>query len=229
MRILVIEDEPKLADYLKKGLSEQSHVVDLARDGVNGLHLALEGVYDLIVLDVMLPGVDGFGILASVREQKDSPILMLTARDAVEDRVRGLEGGADDYLVKPFAFSELLARVQALLRRGRSQEPTVLRLADLELDLARRRAQRGGRRLDLTAKEFSLLALLLRRQGQVLSRTTLAEQVWDMNFDSDTNVIDVAVRRLRGKLDDPYDTKLLHTVRGMGYVLESRPADGRPG
>ena len=230
MRILVIEDEPKLADYLKKGLSEQSHVVDLARDGVNGLHLALEGVYDLIVLDVMLPGVDGFGILASVREQKDTPILMLTARDAVEDRVRGLEGGADDYLVKPFAFSELLARVQALLRRGRSQEPTVLRLADLELDLARRRAQRGGRRLDLTAKEFSLLALLLRRQGQVLSRTTLAEQVWDMNFDSDTNVIDVAVRRLRGKLDDPYDTKLLHTVRGMGYVLDSRPGGlGRPG
>jgi heavy metal response regulator len=228
MRILVIEDEPKLADYLKKGLSEQSHVVDLARDGVDGLHLALEGVYDLIVLDVMLPGVDGFGVLAAVREQKDTPILMLTARDAVEDRVRGLEGGADDYLVKPFAFSELLARVQALLRRGRSQEPTLLRLADLELDLARRRAQRGGRRLDLTAKEFNLLALLLRRQGQVLSRTTLAEQVWDMNFDSDTNVIDVAVRRLRGKLDDPYDTKLLHTVRGMGYVLESRPADGRP-
>lgn len=222
MRILVIEDEPKLADYLKKGLSEQSHVVDLARDGVDGLHLALEGVYDLIVLDVMLPGVDGFGVLAAVREQKDTPILMLTARDAVEDRVRGLEGGADDYLVKPFAFSELLARVQALLRRGRSQEPTLLRLADLELDLARRRAQRGGRRLDLTAKEFNLLALLLRRQGQVLSRTTLAEQVWDMNFDSDTNVIDVAVRRLRSKLDDPYDTKLLHTVRGMGYVLELR-------
>ena len=228
MRILVIEDEPKLADYLKKGLSEQSHVVDLARDGVDGLHLALEGVYDLIVLDVMLPGVDGFGVLAAVREQKDTPILMLTARDAVEDRVRGLEGGADDYLVKPFAFSELLARVQALLRRGRSQEPTLLRLADLELDLARRRAQRGGRRLDLTAKEFNLLALLLRRHGQVLSRTTLAEQVWDMNFDSDTNVIDVAVRRLRSKLDDPYDTKLLHTVRGMGYVLESRPAHGRP-
>ncbi|WP_315139686.1 heavy metal response regulator transcription factor [Achromobacter marplatensis] len=223
MRILVIEDEPKLADYLKKGMSEQSHVVDLARDGVDGLHLALEGEYDLIVLDVMLPGVDGFGILASVRAQKDTPILMLTARDAVEDRVRGLEGGADDYLVKPFAFSELLARVQALLRRGRTQEPTLLRLADLELDLARRRAQRGGRRLDLTAKEFSLLALLLRRQGQVLSRTTLAEQVWDMNFDSDTNVIDVAVRRLRSKLDDPFDAKLLHTVRGMGYVLESRP------
>lgn len=227
MRILVIEDEPKLADYLKKGLSEQSHVVDVARDGVDGRHLALEGEYDLIVLDVMLPGVDGFEVLASVRARKDTPILMLTARDAVEDRVRGLEGGADDYLVKPFAFSELAARVQALLRRGRSREPTLLRLADLELDLARRRAQRGGQRLDLTAKEFSLLALLLRRQGQVLSRTTLAEQVWDMHFDSDTNVIDVAVRRLRGKLDDPYDTKLLHTVRGMGYVLESRrPADG---
>jgi len=228
MRILVIEDEPKLADYLKKGLSEQSHVVDLARDGVNGLHLALEGSHDLIVLDVMLPGVDGFGILASVRARKDTPILMLTARDAVEDRVRGLEGGADDYLVKPFAFSELLARVQALLRRGRSQEPTVFRLADLELDLARRKAMRGGQRLDLTAKEFNLLALLLRRQGQVLSRTTLAEQVWDMNFDSDTNVIDVAVRRLRSKLDDPFEAKLLHTVRGMGYVLESRPASARP-
>ncbi|WP_238923897.1 heavy metal response regulator transcription factor [Achromobacter ruhlandii] len=227
MRILVIEDEPKLADYLKKGLSEQSHVVDLARDGVNGLHLALEGTYDLIVLDVMLPGVDGFGILAAVRATKDTPILMLTARDAVEDRVRGLEGGADDYLVKPFAFSELLARVQALLRRGRSQEPTVFRLADLELDLARRKVARGGRRLDLTAKEFNLLALLLRRQGQVLSRTTLAEQVWDMNFDSDTNVIDVAVRRLRGKLDDPFEAKLLHTVRGMGYVLESRPEPAR--
>jgi len=201
---------------------------DLARDGVNGLHLALEGSHDLIVLDVMLPGVDGFGILASVRARKDTPILMLTARDAVEDRVRGLEGGADDYLVKPFAFSELLARVQALLRRGRSQEPTVFRLADLELDLARRKAMRGGQRLDLTAKEFNLLALLLRRQGQVLSRTTLAEQVWDMNFDSDTNVIDVAVRRLRSKLDDPFEAKLLHTVRGMGYVLESRPASARP-
>lgn len=223
MRILVIEDEPKLADYLKKGLSEQSHVVDLARDGVDGRHLALQGNYDLIILDVMLPGVDGFEILASVREHKDTPILMLTARDAVEDRVRGLEGGADDYLVKPFAFSEFLARVQALLRRGRAQEPSVLRLAGLELDLARRRAQRDGRRLDLTAKEFNLLVLLLRRQGQVLSRTTLAEQVWNMNFDSDTNVIDVAVRRLRGKLDDPFDAKLLHTVRGMGYVLESRP------
>ncbi|MGY0667305.1 heavy metal response regulator transcription factor [Bordetella bronchiseptica] len=225
MRILVIEDEPKLADYLHKGLSEQSHIVDVARDGINGRHLALEGDYELVILDVMLPDVGGFVVLAALRAAaRNTPVLMLTARDRVEDRVRGLEGGADDYLVKPFAFSELLARVHALQRRGRSQESTLLRLADLELDLASRKAQRAGRRLDLTAKEFSLLALLLRRQGQVLSRTTLAEQVWDMNFDSDTNVIDVAIRRLRGKLDDPYEAKLLHTVRGMGYVLESRPS-----
>lgn len=225
MCILVIEDEPKLADYLHKGLSEQSHIVDVARDGVNGRHLALEGDYELVILDVMLPDIDGFAVLAALRAAaRNTPVLMLTARDRVEDRVRGLEGGADDYLVKPFAFSELLARVHALQRRGRSQESTPLRLADLELDLASRKAQRGGRRLDLTAKEFSLLALLLRRQGQILSRTTLAEQVWDMNFDSDTNVIDVAIRRLRGKLDDPYDAKLLHAVRGMGYVLESRPS-----
>lgn len=223
MRILVIEDEPKLADYLHKGLSEQSHIVDVARDGINGRHLALEGDYELVILDVMLPDIDGFAVLAALRAAaRNTPVLMLTARDRVEDRVRGLEGGADDYLVKPFAFSELLARVHALQRRGRSQESTLLRLADLELDLSSRKAQRAGRRLDLTAKEFSLLALLLRRQGQVLSRTTLAEQVWDMNFDSDTNVIDVAIRRLRGKLDDPYEAKLLHTVRGMGYVLESR-------
>ncbi|MGY0766696.1 winged helix-turn-helix domain-containing protein [Bordetella bronchiseptica] len=261
MRILVIEDEPKLADYLHKGLSEQSHIVDVARDGINGRHLALEGDYELVILDVMLPDIDGFAVLAALgggegqkegvvlkagevgsldvmlpeidgfavrvalrAAARNTPVLMLTARDRVEDRVRGLEGGADDYLVKPFAFSELLARVHALQRRGRSQESTLLRLADLELDLASRKAQRAGRRLDLTAKEFSLLALLLRRQGQVLSRTTLAEQVWDMNFDSDTNVIDVAIRRLRGKLDDPYEAKLLHTVRGMGYVLESRPS-----
>ncbi|WP_377001183.1 heavy metal response regulator transcription factor [Bordetella pertussis] len=225
MCILVIEDEPKLADYLHKGLSEQSHIVDVARDGVNGRHLALEGDYELVILDVMLPDIDGFAVLAALGgDAGEKTVLMLTARDRVEDRVRGLEGGADDYLVKPFAFSELLARVHALQRRGRSQESTLLRLADLELDLASRKAQRGGRRLDLTAKEFSLLALLLRRQGQILSRTTLAEQVWDMNFDSDTNVIDVAIRRLRGKLDDPYDAKLLHTVRGMGYVLESRPS-----
>lgn len=222
MRILVIEDERKLAHYLQKGLREHNYVVDISLDGTDGRHAALENSYDLIVLDVMLPGIDGFGILSDLRRVKDTPVLMLTARDKVEDRVRGLEGGADDYLVKPFAFSELLARIQALLRRGRGQESTLLRLDDLELDLARRKAHRAGVRLDLTAKEFSLLALMLRRQGEVLSRTMLAEQVWDMNFDGDTNVIEVAVRRLRAKIDDPFERKLLHTVRGMGYVLEAR-------
>ncbi len=222
MRILVIEDEPKLAEYLHKGLSEQNHVVDLAHDGIDGCHLAIEGDYDVVILDVMLPGQDGFSVLRQLRARRGTPVLMLTARDQVEDRVRGLEGGADDYLVKPFAFSELLARVHALQRRGRTQEPTLLHLDDLELDLASRKALRARQRLDLTAKEFTLLALLLRRQGQVLSRATLAEQVWDMNFDSDTNVIEVAIRRLRAKIDDPFERKLLHTVRGMGYVLERR-------
>ena len=226
MRILVIEDEPKLAAYLRKGLSEGGYVVDVALDGIDGAHLAVQGSYDLVVLDVMLPGIDGFGVLKALRQARDTPVLMLTARDRVEDKVRGLQEGADDYLAKPFAFSELLARVQALLRRGggerNPQEVTALRLADLEVDLLRRRATRSGKRLDLTAKEFTLLTLLLRRRGEVLSRTVLAEQVWDMNFDSDTNVVEVAVRRLRSKLDDPFETKLLHTVRGMGYVLEDR-------
>ncbi len=230
MRLLVVEDEPKLAEYLHKGLSENGYVVDVANDGIQGRLLACEGEYDLVLLDVMLPGIDGFGVLKAMRERHDThahtPVLMLTARDKVEDRVRGLQDGADDYLVKPFAFSELLARVGALLRRGANHAGalTQLRLADLELDLASRKAFRDGRRLDLTAKEFTLLTLLLRRRGQVLSRTTLAEQVWDMNFDSDTNVVEVAVRRLRAKLDDPFPSKLLHTVRGMGYVLEDRSA-----
>ncbi len=226
MRLLVIEDEVKLAQYLHKGLSENGHVVDMAHDGIEGRRLATGGEYDLVLLDLMLPGVDGFGVLRAIRaEKRGLPVLMLTARDRVEDRVRGLENGADDYLVKPFAFSELLARVGALLRRGaggNAQPATQLTLADLELDLISRRASRSGERLDLTAKEFNLLALLLRRRGQILSRTTLAEQVWDMNFDSDTNVVEVAVRRLRAKLDDPFPAKLLHTVRGMGYVLEER-------
>jgi two-component system, OmpR family, copper resistance phosphate regulon response regulator CusR len=226
MRLLVIEDEAKLAQYLHKGLSENGHVVDVAQDGIEGRRLALDGEYDLVLLDLMLPGVDGFGVLSAIRaRRRNLPVLMLTARDKVEDRVRGLEQGADDYLVKPFAFSELLARVHALLRRGQqlgAAPVTQLTLADLELDLLSRRAHRGAQRLDLTAKEFNLLALLLRRRGQILSRTTLAEQVWDMNFDSDTNVVEVAVRRLRAKLDDPFDAKLLHTVRGMGYVLEER-------
>lgn len=226
MRLLVIEDEPKLAEYLRRGLMQSGYVVNVASDGIDGRHLALEGEYDLILLDVMLPGIDGFGVLSALRLSKRTPVLMLTARDKVEDRVKGLRDGADDYLVKPFAFSELLARIEALLRRGSqasdAQELVVLKMEDLELDLVRRKALRGGQRLDLTAKEFLLLTLLLRRQGQVLSRTLLAEQVWDMNFDGGTNIVEVAVRRLRGKLDDPFERKLLHTVRGMGYVLESR-------
>ncbi len=226
MKLLVIDDEIKLAEYLRKGLSEEGYVVDLAHNGVDGLHLAMEGDYDLIVLDGMLPGIDGLGLLAALRQSKQTPVLMLTARVRVEDRVKGLQAGADDYLVKPFAFSELVARIQVLLRRARpAREPegaTILGLADLEMDLVRRKATRAGRRLDLTAKEFTLLTLLLRRHGEVLSRTEIAEQVWDINFDSATNVIDVAVRRLRGKLDAPFTRPLLHTVRGMGYVLEER-------
>lgn len=226
MRILVIEDEAKLASYLRKGLTEESFSVDIAGNGVDGLHLAMEEDYDLLVLDAMLPGIDGFSVLAALRQRKQTPVLMLTARGRVEDRVRGLQSGADDYLVKPFAFSELVARVRALLRRrqaGPDQEGvTVMRLADLELDLLRRRAARAGCRLELTAKEFSLLVLLLRRQGEVLSRTEIAAQVWDIHFDHGTNVIDVAIRRLRGKLDSPFKSALLHTVRGMGYVLEDR-------
>ncbi len=225
MRVLVVEDEPKLAAYLEKGLTENGYVVDVARNGIDGKHFATEGDYQLVLLDIMLPGVDGFGVLKALRQRATTPVLMLTARDKVEDRVRGLQEGADDYLVKPFAFSELLARVAALLRRGgtaTAAAPTELKMADLELDLVSRRVSRGGQRLDLTPKEFSLLSLLMRRRGQILSRTTLADQVWNMNFDSETNVVEVAVRRLRAKLDDPFDTKLLHNVRGMGYVLEER-------
>ena len=227
MKVLVIEDEIKLADYLRKGLTEEGFVVDVAHDGIDGLHLATELAYDLIVLDGMLPGIDGLAVLAALRQSRQTPVLMLTARGQVEDRVRGLQGGADDYLVKPFAFSELVARMHVLLRRSvgtahPAAEATMLRMADLELDLIRRRATRAGQRLDLTAKEFNLLSLLLRRQGEVLSRTELASQVWDMNFDSETNVVEAAVRRLRLKLDQPFEQPLLHTVRGMGYVLESR-------
>jgi len=221
MKILIVEDEHKTGDYLKQGLSEAGFVADLARDGVDGLHLALTGDYDLVVLDVMLPRLDGWQVLREIRQKgKHLPVLFLTARDQVEDRVKGLEFGADDYLVKPFAFSELLARVRALLRRGRTNEPELLQVADLELDLLRRRVTRAGKRIDLTAKEFALLELLLRRQGEVLPRSLIASQVWDMNFDSDTNVIEVAVRRLRAKIDDDFEPKLIRTVRGMGYVLE---------
>ena len=222
MKILVVEDEPKTGDYLKQGLGEAGFVVDLARDGLDGLHLALTEAYDLAILDVMLPGVDGWQVLQGIRRAgKEMPVLFLTARDEVDDRVRGLELGADDYLVKPFAFAELLARVRTLLRRGsKSKEADTLRAADLELDLLRRRVTRAGKRIDLTAKEFALLELLLRRQGEVLPRSLIASQVWDMNFDSDTNVVEVAVRRLRAKVDDEFTPKLIRTVRGMGYVLE---------
>jgi two-component system copper resistance phosphate regulon response regulator CusR len=224
MRLLIVEDEPKTGDYLQKGLSENGFVVDVARNGIDGQHLALNGDYDLVVLDVGLPGLDGWGVLEAIRSKKQIPVMYLTARDRVDDRVKGLELGADDYLIKPFAFSELLARIRGLLRRGKSRDPDQIRVGDLEVDLLRHKVLRAGARVDLTAKEFALLALLARREGEVLSRTLIAEQVWDMNFDSDTNVVDVAVRRLRAKIDDPYAVKLVHTIRGIGYVLEERGA-----
>ena len=226
MKILIVEDEQKTGDYLRQGLAESGFVTELATTGIDGLHLAQTGNFDLLVLDVMLPGIDGWQILRRLRQVgKETPVLFLTARDQVDDRVKGLELGADDYLVKPFAFSELLARVRSLLRRGRASiEPAVLRAADLELDLLRRRVSRSGSRIELTSKEFSLLELLLRRQGEVLPRAMIASQVWDINFDSDTNIIDVAIRRLRAKVDDPFEPKLIRTVRGLGYVLEA-PAD----
>ncbi|CAH0446636.1 Transcriptional regulatory protein CusR [Ralstonia syzygii subsp. syzygii] len=222
MKLLVVEDEAKTGEYLQQGLTEAGFVVDLARNGVDGLHLAMTGDYDLLVLDVMLPDRDGWQIVQSLRAaERAVPVLFLTARDSVGDRVKGLELGADDYLVKPFAFAELLARVRTLLRRGST--PVALdriQIADLVLDLARRRASRSGQRIALTSKEFALLELLARRRREVLPRSLIASQVWDMNFDSDTNVIDVAIRRLRAKIDDDFAPKLIQTVRGMGYVLE---------
>lgn len=222
MKILIVEDEPKTGDYLKQGLREAGFGVDLASDGLAGLQLAQQQDFDLLILDVMLPGLNGWQLLQRLREQGHQvPVLFLSARDQVEDRVKGLELGADDYLVKPFSFAELLARVRTILRRGRlGVEATALQVADLELDLLRRRVSRAGKRIELTAKEFALLELLMRRHGEVLPRSLIASQVWDMNFDSDTNVIEVAMRRLRTKVDEGFEPRLIQTVRGMGYVLE---------
>ena len=223
MKILIVEDEIKTGEYLRQGFREAGFNADLVRTGVDGLHMAQEGDHDLIILDVMLPGMDGWQVLKSLRRNgQEMPVLFLTAKDHVDDRIKGLELGADDYLIKPFSFAELLARVRTILRRGRNgTEVTVLQVADLELDLLRRRVIRSGKRIDLTAKEFGLLELLMRRQGEVLPRSLIASQVWDMNFDSDSNVIEVAMRRLRAKVDDAYEVKLIQTVRGMGYVLEA--------
>ena len=223
MKVLVIEDEPKTVAYLRRGLVENGFVVDTAADGNEGAHLALTGAYDVIILDVMLPGRDGWSVLADIRAADvAAAVLFLTANDAVHDRVRGFELGADDYLVKPFAFSELLARVRNLVRRAPRRQPSLLSVADLEIDTVRHRASRDGRALDLTPKEFLLLSLLVRRSGEVQSRTLIAEQVWDINFESDSNVVEVHMRRLRSKVDDPFERKLIHTVRGVGYVVEDR-------
>jgi two-component system copper resistance phosphate regulon response regulator CusR len=222
MRILIVEDEPKMASYLRKGLMEASFNVDISNDGEDGLFQALHDDYDLIVLDVMLPGLDGFEVLRRLRAQKRTPVLLLTARDAVEDKVAGLESGADDYLAKPFVYSEFLARIRAVLRRPSQSVDPVLRVGDMEIDLIRRRVRRGNVRIDLTAQEFALVKLLAERQGEVVTRAIVTSQVWDMNFDSDTNVVEVAVKRLRAKIDSPFEKKLLHTVRGMGYVMEER-------
>jgi two-component system copper resistance phosphate regulon response regulator CusR len=223
VKVLVVEDEPKSAAYLSKGLGESGFVVDVAHDGEDGLSLARSGGYELIVLDVMLPRRDGLSVLAELRRGgAQTPVILLTARDRVQDRVLGLDQGADDYLVKPFAFAELLARIRTVLRRTATRRPELIRIADLEIDVARQRVSRSERRIDLTAKEFLLLSLLARRAGEPLSRTLIAQEVWDMNFDPGTNVVDVHVRRLRAKVDEPFERKLIHTVRGVGYVLEDR-------
>ncbi len=223
MKLLIVEDEKKTATYLKKGLVENGFIVDVTATGEDGLYLARTGNYDLVVLDVMLPDRDGLSVLLELRRSgKQTPVLFITARDTVQDRVKGLEHGADDYLVKPFAFSELLARIRSILRRGQGRRTDLLRIGDLEIDLLRHKTTRGGRLLELTSKEFALLRLFAQHVGEVLSRTLIAEQVWDINFDSDMSVVDVHVSRLRAKIDQPFRTKLLHTVRGAGYVLEAR-------
>src|ERR1700761_7781299 len=223
MSILVIEDDPKTGDYLRKGLRESGYAVDLARTGTDGLHMALEHPYDLVVLDVMLPGIDGWEIMRTLRTKRDVPVIFLTARDQLSDRIRGLELGADDYLVKPFSFTELVLRIRTLLRRGTVREADVYLVAGLKLDVLRRKVTREGTEIALTNKEFLLLHLLVKRQGEALSRTLIASEVWNMNFDSDTNVVDVAVKRLRAKIDNPFELKLIHTVRSIGYSFGENP------
>lgn len=223
MKILIIEDEPKTAAFVKRGFTEEGFVVDVATDGMDGLHLSTTGDYAVVVLDIMLPKHDGWWVLQEIRKHRqDQSVILLTALDAVSDRVKGLNSGADDYLVKPFAFSELLARVRNILRRAPARQPEMLRFSDFEMDLLRHKASRAGEQIDLAPQEYRLLEYLLRHPGEVLTRTRLAEQVWDMNFDGDSNVVDVAIRRLRRKVDDPYQRKLIHTLRGVGYVLEEQ-------
>ncbi|MFJ7141583.1 MAG: heavy metal response regulator transcription factor [Pseudomonas protegens] len=223
MRILVVEDEPKTADYLHQGLSESGYVVDRANNGVDGLHLIQQQPYELVILDINLPGKDGWQVLEHMRGHSPARVMMLTARGRLEDKVKGLDMGADDYLVKPFQFPELLARVRTLIRRSEPvAQPQVLQVADLQLDPRRHRAYRGDRRIDLTTKEFTLLHVLMRHSGEVLTRTQIISLVWDMNFDCDTNVVEVSISRLRAKIDDASEVKLIHTLRGVGYVLEVR-------
>jgi heavy metal response regulator len=222
VRLLVVEDENKVASFIKKGLEEEGYAVDLAADGEAGLAMALERVHDLIILDIRLPKMDGLQVLQVLRQDKiTTPVLLLTVRATIEDKVLGLDAGADDYLTKPFAFQELVARVRALLRRRGETEPTTLRVGDLSLDPARRTVTRGGVKIDLTAREFSLLDYFMRNPGRVLTRTMIAEHVWDYSFDTSTNVIDVYVNYLRKKIDAEREPKLLHTVRGVGYVLQA--------
>ena len=224
LKILLIEDEPKTAVFVKRGFVEEGCSVDVAVEGIEGLHLALTGNYDIVVLDVMLPQLDGWTVLTQIKARKPhQPVILLSALDAVSNRVKGLHLGADDYLVKPFAFSELHARVRNAVRRAPVRLPDTLSLADLDMDLVRHKVIRAGTVLDLAPQEYRLLEYLLRHAGEVLTRTRLAEQIWDINFDGDSNVVDVAVRRLRRKVDDPSEQKLIHTLRGIGYVIEARP------
>jgi two-component system copper resistance phosphate regulon response regulator CusR len=222
MRILVIEDEAKTGEYLLNGLTEAGYVVDVAANGIDGLHLAQEMQYDLILLDVMMPEMDGWTVMQKLGARTNTPVLFLSARGTLEDKLKGLDLGADDYLVKPFSFAELLARIRIILRRGQpqKQEEDVFEVGDLRIDVQKRRVERGGVRLTLTNKEFNLLQFFVQHQGQVLSRALIASRVWDMNFDSDTNVVDVAVRRLRQKVDEPFSVRLIHTVHGVGYRCE---------